>query len=422
MRIHRWNGWSSADRSCRTQPVLERGHGREVWDTGGRRYLDGIAAAANTPFGHAHPQLTAVVAEQLSRIAHFDETTADLHRTDELTQALGAVTGMHDIVFVNSGSEAIEAALRITFDYWQARGQHQRDTVITFERGYHGSTALTQALSALPALRGDSTISLRVQHVPLPTRLEASDRSAHEIAVRFAQVIGAAGAERVAAVIVEPFLNVGGGIVLPPDLLSELRTVTTAADTLLIVDEVFTGFGRSGTIFATDTMTECPDILAVSKGMTGGILPMAAACLHHRIRDAYGNVPLRYGHTNSGHGLASAAALTTLELLANGGLDQAATAATWFATTFVPHFTGNSGIVQARSYGVAGVLECDTAERAHAISARALEAGLIVGVKAASVMLTPALNATHAELDEMRQLLNHAVTATYLSSAGSEPC
>ncbi|WP_425299189.1 aminotransferase class III-fold pyridoxal phosphate-dependent enzyme [Nocardia farcinica] len=63
MRIHRWNGWSSADRSCRTQPVLERGHGREVWDTGGRRYLDGIAAAANTPFGHAHPQLTAVVAE-----------------------------------------------------------------------------------------------------------------------------------------------------------------------------------------------------------------------------------------------------------------------------------------------------------------------------------------------------------------------
>ncbi|WP_216916154.1 aminotransferase class III-fold pyridoxal phosphate-dependent enzyme [Nocardia noduli] len=422
MNTHRWYGWSSAQRGTPPRPILKRGIGCEVWDIHGRRYLDGVAAAANTPFGHAHPELTKAVTTQLGRIAHFDETAAGLGITDKLTSTLGQVTGMGETVYVNSGSEAVEAALRITMDYWKARGQTHRDTVIAFQRGYHGCTAATQALSGLPILHNDAPFGPRMLYVPLDsTDTPGGAAAAYVLAGRFAAAIDAAGADRVAAVIVEPFLNVGGGIALPEGFLAELRTLTTDADILLIVDEVFTGFGRSGTAFATSEMTTRPDILAMSKGMAGGVVPMGATCVRPEIRDAFGPALLRYGHTTSGHGLASAAALTTLRLLATGGLTQAANAAAWFATNFVPGSAGLPGIVAARSYGVVAVLECDSTERALTIVARALEAGLIVGWKSSSVMLTPALNAKEHELEEMSFLLAEAVLAAAGAvSAGSE--
>lgn len=416
----RWNGWTTASIAPNPRRDLQnhqliRGRGCEVWDIHGRCHLDGVAGAANTPFGHAHPRVSEAVAAHLRQLAHVDETLAAQQPAEKLIDALADLTGLDDFVFVNSGSEAIEAAVRIAMDYWCHRGQPQRDTIVAFTRGYHGCTALAAGLSGLAILRTEWASAPRMRHVEFsPQHHPDQPGAAAALAAEFAGAITAAGAQRVAAVIVEPFLNVGGGIVLPDGFLTELHSVTSSFDTLMIVDEVFTGFGRSGhTAFAINTMPSPPDILAISKGMTNGVVPMGATCLRRAIRDEFGDAPLRYGHTTSGHGLACAAALATIELLRTDGLAQAAATTDWFATTF-RQCLRTAGIVDLRTYGAVGVAECDSAERASAIAAAARQGGvtsggLIVGCKQNALMLTPALNATPKQLITMAAQLKLAI-------------
>lgn len=412
----RWNGWATANTA--TDPrhhQLVRGRGCEVWDIHGRCHLDGVAGAGNTPFGHAHPHVTEAATAHLRQLAHVDETLAAQQPAEELIDALAAITGLDDFVFVNSGSEAIEAAVRIAMDYWRHRGQPQRDTIIAFARGYHGCTALAASLSGLPILRTEWATAPRMRHVELTDRHHPDEPgAAAALAGEFAEAITAAGPERVAAVIVEPFLNVGGGVVLPDGFLTELRTVTSTFDTLMIVDEVFTGFGRNASAaFAINAMPSPPDILAISKGMTNGVVPMATTCLRRSIRDQFGDALLRYGHTTSGHGLACAAALSTIDLLRTDGLAQAAATADWFATNFRKCLRA-PGIVDLRTYGVVGVAECDSVARAMAIASAARQGGVtsggvIVGCKQNALMLTPALNATPQQLSTMTAQLKLAI-------------
>ncbi|WP_051407420.1 aminotransferase class III-fold pyridoxal phosphate-dependent enzyme [Nocardia sp. CNY236] len=419
----RWNGWTTASTAANPSHDLRhhqlvRGSGCEVWDIAGHCHLDGVAGAANTPFGHAHPRISDAVATHLRQLTHVDETLAAQQPAEELVDTLAALTGLHDVVFVNSGSEAIEAAIRIAMDYWRHRGQPQRDTIVAFARGYHGCTALAAGLSDLPILRTEWAPAPRMRHVELtPHHRPDEPGAAAALAGEFAAAITAAGPQRVAAVIVEPFLNVGGGIVLPDGFLTELRTVADSFDTLMIVDEVFTGFGRSGyAAFAVNAMPSPPDILAISKGMTNGVVPMGATCLRHSIRNQFGDAVLRYGHTTSGHGLACVAALATIDLLRTEGLSQAAATADWFATDF-PQCLRTSGIVELRTYGVVGVLECDSVERALAIAAAARqdrESSLIIGCKQNALMLTPALNTTPQQLRTMAAHLKRAVENTSL--------
>ncbi|MGY4102088.1 aminotransferase class III-fold pyridoxal phosphate-dependent enzyme [Nocardia sp. R16R-3T] len=416
----RWNGWTTASTAANPRRdlyhhQLVRGCGCEVWDIYGRCHLDGVAGAANTPFGHAHPRITEAVTAHLRQLAHVDETLAAQQPAEALIDALADLTGLDDFVFVNSGSEAIEGAIRIAMDYWCHRDQPQRDTIIAFALGYHGCTALAAALSGLPILHTKWATTPRIQHVELTTDHHPDQPgAAAALADAFAAAITAAGPQRVAAVIVEPFLNVGGGIVLPDGFLNELRTVTSNFDTLMIVDEVFTGFGRSGSAaFAVNAMPTPPDILAISKGMTNGVVPMGATCLRRSIRAQFGDALLRYGHTTSGHGLACAAALATIDLLRTDGLAYAAATADWFATNFRKCLRA-SGIVDLRTYGGVGVAECDSVERALAIAAAARQGGvssggLIVGCKQNALMLTPALNATPQQLATMAAQLKLAI-------------
>ncbi|QIS23710.1 aminotransferase class III-fold pyridoxal phosphate-dependent enzyme [Nocardia terpenica] len=409
----RWAGWSTSQHPPQPRLILERGRGCEVWDVDGNRYLDGIASSGGSHiFGHAHPDLVDAVTNQAEQLAHFDETIAGQQPAEALMDDLCTITGMDEFVLVNDGSGAVEAAIRVVVEYWIRREQPQRDTIIAFERGYHGCTALAQSLSGLPHLRrGRAGGNPRVRHVRLaPHHHPGRAGAATALATDFADAIEAADPARVAAVIVEPFLYTGGGIVLPPEFLSELRTVTTRADCLLIVDEAFTGFGRAGTAFAIDSMHEPPDILVIGNGMTGGVVPMSAVCVEKRIRDAFGDARLPYGHTTGGHGVGCAAALATIGMLHGFGITAAQTAARWFADTFCPRFAHLPGVVEARSYGVTGVVECDTADRAETITATAREHGLIVGREGSSLMLTPALNTTETDLDKMATLLHTAIT------------
>lgn len=429
----RWDGWGAANlvhENRGVSRVLDGAQGCEIWYADGRRELDGIAGAGNAPLGHAHPQVSDAIIAHLARgLAYGGDAQAVQRAADELVDELAALTGLEDAdtVMVNSGSEAIEAAMRIAMDYWGHRGQRQRDTVVAFDRGYHGCTALAQAISGLSVLNtGWAACVPRVRHVSVGL---AHDREraggARALAAEFAAVINDAGPGRVAAVLVEPFLYAGGGIVLPEEFLAELRAVTRDADCLLIVDEVFTGFGRSGAAFACNEMPEPPDLLVMGSAMTNGVVPMGAVCVCAGIRESFGSAPLRYGHTTSGSGLACAAALATIDVLRTDGLFHAATTARWFSREF-PRGVRWPGVVDLRTYGAVGIAQCDTVARAQAVAARARQGsapseGLIVGRHGTALMLTPALTATPTELGTMVAKLKLAIADVAIRGAAAPP-
>jgi adenosylmethionine-8-amino-7-oxononanoate aminotransferase len=174
---------------------------------------------------------------------------------------------------------------------------------------------------------------------------------------------------------------------------------------LLIIDEVFTGFGRCGSFFASTAAGIAPDIVTMSKGMTGGYIPMGATVVSEHIyagfrADRCGHL-LRYGHTTSGHAVGSAVALAAVDLLRGGVIDSAADAASWLRRNFPPAFSDLPGVVEARTYGVVGVIEMTSELEAQTVVARALHAGVIVRSHGTAVMLVPALTVNENQLAEM---------------------
>lgn len=232
---------------------------------------------------------------------------------------------MPKTLFVNSGSEGFEAALMIASAYWSHLGR-PRSRVVGFARGYQGSTLLTRSMSTLPRSRHllRSPVDATLVELPLPPKELRRPESAPLLLAAFERALYENPEDPPAAVVVEPFLNVGGAIVLPPGFLRGLHELCDATGTLLIVDEVFTAYGRSGRMFASLREDVAPDILVSSKGLSGGYVPIAAVNVQQRIHDTFGQDPviggLRYGHTTSGHSVACAAALATLDVVEKGGL------------------------------------------------------------------------------------------------------
>jgi beta-alanine--pyruvate transaminase len=396
----------------RERPTLYRGDGCELWDIEGQRFLDGMASATNAPFGHANTVLRDAITTQLDRLAHFEPSSARMLPAEQLAAALAQVSppSLDHFVFVNSGSEATEAAIRAAIDYWCHAGQPHRKVIIAFERGYHGTTALAQSLSGMPAFRSDWGVGLQVVHVQLgPEHHPKLPSGADALRAAFTAAADRAGPSQVAAVIVEPFLNVGGGIVLPGGILSWLRVFADQIGCLLIIDEVFTGFGRAGSFFASTASGATPDILTMSKGMTGGYIPMGAAAISARIYDAFhSNAPqqaLRYGHTTSGHAVGCAAALAAIKLLKDEVIQSAASTAIWLAQNFAQTLECAPAVKEARIFGATGVIELASEIDAQNLTKRALKAGLFVRCQGTAVMLIPALTVSESQLEEMTKLL-----------------
>jgi adenosylmethionine-8-amino-7-oxononanoate aminotransferase len=211
----------------------------------------------------------------------------------------------------------------------------------------------------------------------------------------FERAIGTDPTDRPMAVVVEPFLNVGGGIVLPPGFLRRLRALCDATGTLLIVDEVFTAYGRAGHMFACLREDVAPDILVSSKGLSGGYVPIAAVTVAGHVHDTFGSDPviggLRYGHTTSGHAIACAAALATLDVLEREQLAQRAEQLGGVLLDWFRALADHPEIVDVRRLGLILVLEMSSAEAASRLVSSAREAGLLLRQQTTAVMAVPPL-------------------------------
>ncbi len=296
--------WTAADH----QPLMiESGDGVWLKDMDGKRYIDGNASIWTNIHGHNHPVLNKAITEQLGRVAHSSFLGFGHPLASSLAKRLTDFfpnSSLQRVFFSDDGSTAVECALKMAVQYRIQSGQPKRTEFIAFRNGYHGDTLGAASLGGVEAFFAKfRKLGLTVHFV----------RDIEELKAMSAEVI-----ERVTGVVIEPLVQGVNQIhVWPSGMLAELREWTSAEGLHLILDEVMTGFGRTGEMFACQKEGVVPDFLCLAKGLTGGYLPMAATLVREEIYDAFlgeAEKAFYYGHSYTANPLGCAAAIASLEI------------------------------------------------------------------------------------------------------------
>jgi adenosylmethionine-8-amino-7-oxononanoate aminotransferase len=408
-----WHPWSPiSGPSGRIMAAQASGH--LMRDVDGTEYID--ASALNATCGYAHPALVEAVSRQVGRLHGVDLSVHDHEVAGLLAERLAASLpeGLSRVLFTNSGSEGIEASCFIAASYWAHRGT-PRTRVVTFDRGYHGSTTLARSLSGLPPTAHGFTRPLRVTPVALPTpdRVVRDPASTPELLAAFAAAIGEDPDDLPMAVLVEPLINVGGGVVLPPGLLRGLRELCDSRGVLLIIDEIFTGIGRTGRMFGFQHEGIAPDIVVSSKGLSGGYAPIAAVAVQERVYRTFEDDPflggLRYGHTTSGHAVACAAGVATLDVVEREGLVARSRELGARLLDGLTPLAGEHGVRDVRGLGMLAILELAGSASATALVQTARRHHLLLRQQGAVVMVVPPLTIDAGVVDDVVTRVSAAI-------------
>lgn len=311
-----WHGFTQMSCYADSAPVIvERAEGHELVDVDGKRYLDAIASLWVTTLGHHVPELDDALRAQLDRVAHSTLLGNGNTAVIELAEALAGrvpVDGPH-FMFASDGASAVEQALKIAFQYWVNRGVVGRTSYVAFGGAYHGDTIGALSVGA----GGFGTELFDPLRFPVLRAPAFGEPACVDVAADLVLEHG----DRVAAVVVEPLVQGAAGVRLAPaGDFARLVTACREADVLLICDEVATGFGRTGTLFASEQCGLRPDLLCLGKAITGGYLPMSVTVASQRLFEAFlgpdrSERTLYHGHSYGGNALAAAVALRHLELL-----------------------------------------------------------------------------------------------------------
>ena len=368
----------TANRAFKASPrLLVSAEGMYYRSADGRRILDGVAGLWCVPAGHCHPRIVAAVQKQVAEL-DFAPTFQMAHpKAFEAAERLAkfAPPGLDRVFFTNSGSEAVDTALKIAVAYQSVRGQPKRTRLIGRERGYHGVNFGGISVGGIPTNRERfGSLLPSVDHLrhPLDIERNAFSRGLPEHGVELARELETKLFARqdptsVAAVIVEPVQGSAGVIVPPRGYLQELRRICDAHDILLVFDEVITGFGRLGANFAAQYFGVVPDIIACAKGLTNGTVPMGAVIVRREIHDAFmkaapeGQIELYHGYTYSGHPLACAAAIATQDVFAEERLVERAAALAPYWEDAVHSLKGLPHVRDIRNLGLVAGIELEPA-------------------------------------------------------------
>jgi len=388
----------------------------------GRRVLDGTAGLWCVNAGHCRTPIIEAIQRQAETLDYsplFQMGHPGEFRAAELVAAL-APAGLDHVFFVNSGSEAVDTALKIALAYHRARGEGHRNVLIGRERGYHGVGFGGMSVGGIPANRKayGSTLG-RVDHLPHTHDLEhnAFTRGqpawgAHLAEALETRIIALHDASNIAAVIVEPVAGSTGVLVPPRGYLEKLRAICDRHGLLLIFDEVITGFGRTGRAFAADTFGVVPDMITFAKGVTSATVPMGGVIVRHEIYDTVvnnappGMVELFHGYTYSGHPLATAAAQATLALYHEEKLfDRVRENAPHFENA-LHALKGVRNVVDIRNFGLMAAIELDPVAgkpgaRGFAAFLKCFELGVLTRVTGDIIALSPPLIINRAQIDEL---------------------
>ncbi len=410
-------------------PVIDRAEGCSLFDVDGRELLDGIASWWCVNLGHGHPRIVEAIRAQAGRLQHVLLGGVSHPRAIELGERLAelAPAGLGHALFAADGSVAVEAALKMALQYWVNVGERNRTRFVALESGYHGDTLGAIGVGYVetfhapfrgavsPSLRAASPHCNRCPAGALPGACDVECFASLEAVVEEHH-------RTCAAVVVEPLVQAAGGMrIYPAEYLRRLRALCDRRGLLLVADEVATGFGRTGALFACGRAGVVPDLLVVGKGLTGGALPMSATLVTDRVYDAFRAERGRartffHGTTFCGNPITAAAALAALDVYRDERVVEGVAARGALLAGGMARIARALGGSPLRSIGLVAAIEIDEAAggvaRARAICDRALELGLFVRPLGRVVYLWPALNVADDVLRAMLERLERAAHET----------
>jgi 4-aminobutyrate--pyruvate transaminase len=416
--------------------VITRGEGIYVWDTEGRRYIEGLAGLWCTSLGFSEKRLVEAATRQLSKLP-FSHTFA--HRSTEpvieLAERLISIApeSMAKVYFVNSGSEAVDTAMKLIWYYNNARRRPQKKKIISRQRGYHGVTIASGSLTGLPFVHNDFDLPIaRVLHTDAPHYYrgaqpnEPEEQFADRLARNLEKLILEQGPDTVAAFIAEPVMGAGGVLVPPRTYFEKVQQVLRRYDVLMIADEVICGFGRTGNMWGSQTYDIVPDMVTCAKALSSAYLPIGAVMISQPIYEALVEQSRKHGvfgtgNTYGGHPVSAAAALETLKIYQERDI-------VGYVRRIAPHFqarvkalAAHRLVGDARGVGLIGGIEIvadkaskrafpPEAKAAAAVAAKALDRGLIVRqLPGDCVGICPPLVISEQEIDDLFERLTGAL-------------
>jgi adenosylmethionine-8-amino-7-oxononanoate aminotransferase len=394
--------------------VIERALGSRLWDLDGRSYLDGNASWWTALLGHGHPRLLRALERQASQLCHVALAGITHESAAELAEALAGIAppGLERVFFSDDGSTAVEVAMKLSLQYWAQNGRPQRRRFIALDGAFHGETLGATALGGVEVFRRPfAGVVLECVHVP--SAADGFERAFSAIAAALET-----GADSIAAVVLEPVVQGAAGMrCYDAEYLRAVRELTLRHDVFLVLDEVFTGYGRTGPMWASEHAGIAPDLMCIAKGFTGGMLPMAATLTNERLFAGFLGEPERsfyYGHTYCGNPLGAALAREVLSIYRDERiLERARDKAERIRAAFEAIAT-LPGVETTRSLGMIGAAELAggsgyLARQGARVYEAALERGAYVRPLGNVVYVTPALNIDDGELDQLLAIVMESI-------------
>ncbi|HVP27731.1 MAG TPA: adenosylmethionine--8-amino-7-oxononanoate transaminase [Myxococcota bacterium] len=398
--------------------VVARARGARFTDVDGRSYLDGNSSWWVSALGHNHPRLVEALVRQARELCHVSLAGVTHAGAAELADALcrRAPAGLEHCFFSDDGSTAVEVAMKLCLQYWAQNGRPERRRFVALEGAFHGETLGVTALGGVEVFRRPfAGVLLDCVHVPSPADAEAYERAFDAL-----ERLVVEGSDAIAAVVLEPLVQGAAGMrMYPPEYLRAARALCDEHDVFLVLDEVFTGYGRAGTMWACEQAGVAPDVLCTAKGFTGGVLPMAATLATSRIFDGFLGAPERafyYGHSFCGNPLGAAVALEVLRVYDEEGvLAGIAPRAAAIAKAF-DEMAALPGVGRTRALGMIGALDLTSAEGYLArvgwrVYDEARRRGAYLRPLGNVVYVAPPVNVGEPELDELLGIVRESVEA-----------
>ena len=421
-----WHPYTAMDDYAeRVDPlVVVRAEGARLYDADGRSYLDANSSWWVAALGHGHPRLVAALERQARAFPHVSLAGVTHAPAAELAEALckvapgaGGPRELAHVFYSDDGSTAVEVALKLALQYWAQNGRPERRAFVALEGGFHGETLGCTAVGGVEVFRRPFAGALaQVFHVPSP------GDPAHSLdeAVAALEDVLAREADRVAALVLEPIVQGAAGMrIYDPAYLRAARALCDRHDVFLIADEVFTGYGRTGPMWACQHAGVTPDLLCTAKGFSGGMLPMAATLATRRIFEGFLGSPERafyYGHSFCGNPLGAAVALEVLRVLEDEKLLEATRPKAARIARCFEALGALPGVSRTRALGMIGALDLAgeagyLARAGWQVYEEARRRGAYLRPLGNVVYVTPPLVIGDAELDELLGIVTESVTA-----------
>jgi adenosylmethionine-8-amino-7-oxononanoate aminotransferase len=422
--------------------VIVRGEGAEIIDANGKRYFDALSGLWNVHVGHGRTELAQVAAEQMGTLAFNNNYVGFVNiPSTRLAEKLIEITysNLNAVYFTTSGAESNESAFKTARFFWKLQGKPDKVKIISRRWGYHGVTMAAASATGLPAYHKmfAPLVPNFIQTVgPYRFRCEledggprpCTDPAGHDYAAELEKTLIEQGPETVAAILAEPVQGAGGVIVPPDDYWPKLRQIANRHNVLLIADEVITGFGRTGKMFALDHWNVQPDIVSFAKGVTSAYLPLGGIMLSHQVQNAINEAPadLKFMHaaTYSGHAVCCAVGLANLAIIEREGLvERAAQIGPWFIQQLRQQLEPLARVGQVRGLGMMAAVELvdpnasgsafydNAVGMAGQVVARSTEKGILARRLNNTICMAPPLISTEAQLNRLVEVLAESIQA-----------